>query len=76
MAEVVLFHHVQGLTDGVRSFAEELGAGGHVVHTPDLFDGERPSTIEEGLALTRSIGSEVLDQRADSAVADLPRALV
>ena len=24
MSEVVLFHHVQGLTDGVRSFAEQL----------------------------------------------------
>ena len=28
MAEVVLFHHVQGLTDGVRAFAEELRVGG------------------------------------------------
>jgi hypothetical protein len=28
MAEVVLFHHVQGLTDGVRAFAAELRAGG------------------------------------------------
>ena len=27
MAEVVLFHHVQGLTDGVRAFAAELRAG-------------------------------------------------
>ena len=44
MAEVVLFHHVQGLTDGVRAFADELRAGGHTVHTPDLFDGERPAT--------------------------------
>ena len=24
MTEVVLFHHIQGLTDGVRSFADEL----------------------------------------------------
>jgi hypothetical protein len=31
MAEVVLFHHVQGLTDGVRAFADELRAGGHTV---------------------------------------------
>jgi dienelactone hydrolase len=76
MTEVVLFHHVQGLTDGVQSFAESLRRGGHTVHTPDLFDGERPATIEEGVALTRDIGSEVLDRRADAAVADLPRALV
>jgi dienelactone hydrolase len=76
MAEVVLFHHVQGLTDGVRAFAEELRAGGHTVHTPDLFDGERPETIEDGLALTQSIGDEVLRERANRAVADLPEALV
>ncbi|MEU5947239.1 dienelactone hydrolase family protein [Micromonospora sp. NPDC047465] len=76
MAEVVLFHHVQGLTDGMRAFAEQLRAGGHTVHTPDLFDGERPATLEDGLALTRRIGGEVLDERADRAVADLPGELV
>jgi len=76
MAEVVLFHHVQGLTDGVRAFAEQLRSGGHTVHTPDLFDGKRPATIDEGVAHTRSIGDEVLRGRADRAVADLPEGLV
>lgn len=76
MAEVVLFHHVQGLTDGVRAFAEELRAGGRTVHTPDLFDGERPATIDAGVALLQSIGAEVLRERADRAVADLPEGLV
>jgi dienelactone hydrolase len=76
MAEVVLFHHVQGLTDGVRAFAEELGAGGHIVHTPDLFDGQRPATIDDGIAFTQSIGDEVLGERADRAVAGLPEGLV
>jgi dienelactone hydrolase len=76
MAEVVLFHHVQGLTKGVGAFAEELRAGGHTVHTPDLFDGSRPTSIETGIALTQSIGDEVLRDRADRAVADLPDGLV
>jgi dienelactone hydrolase len=76
MAEVVLFHHVQGLTDGVLAFAEELRVGGHTVHTPDLFDGERPATIDDGIALTGSIGGDVLDERADKAVADMPEGLV
>ena len=76
MAEVVLFHHVQGLTDGMRAFADELRAGGNVVHTPDLFDGERPATIEEGIALTERIGDETLGKRADQVVADLPAGLV
>jgi dienelactone hydrolase len=76
MAAVVLFHHVQGLTDGVHAFAEELRAGGHTVHTPDLFDGERPATIDDGVALTQAIGDETLRERADRVVADLPEGLV
>jgi dienelactone hydrolase len=46
------------------------------VHTPDLFDGQRPASIDDGVAHVRSVGGEVLDQRADRAVADLPEALV
>jgi dienelactone hydrolase len=76
MAEVVLFHHVQGLTDGISAFADELRAGGHTVHTPDLFDGGRPATIDDGIAHTQSIGGDVLDERADRAVAGLPENLV
>ncbi|MBA2774680.1 MAG: dienelactone hydrolase family protein [Nocardioidaceae bacterium] len=76
MAEVVLFHHVQGLTDGIRAFAEELRAGGHTVHTPDLFEGERPATIDDGVAHVKSTGGEVLGQRADAAVAGLPEGVV
>ena len=29
MAEVLLFHHAQGLTPGVRAFADELRAARH-----------------------------------------------
>ena len=76
MAEVVLFHHIQGLTDGVRAFADRLREGGHTVHTPDLFDGELPATIEDGSALTQRIGDEVLAERAGRAVAELPQDLV
>jgi dienelactone hydrolase len=76
MAEVVLFHHVQGLTDGVRAFAEDLRAGGHTVQTPDLFAGEHPVTIDDGVTLTERIGQEVLTKRAEQSVADLPEGLV
>ena len=31
MTEVVLYHHIQGLTEGVRSFADELRQAGHTV---------------------------------------------
>jgi dienelactone hydrolase len=76
MAEVVLFHHVQGLTDGMRAFAERLSAGGHTVHTPDLFGGERPATVDDGIAYVQSVGDEVLGDRADRVVAGLPEDLV
>jgi dienelactone hydrolase len=75
MAEVALFHHVQGLTEGVLAFAEELRSGGHTVHTPDLFDGERPAGIEQGVAFAQSLGDE-LDERADRAMIDLPADVV
>jgi dienelactone hydrolase len=76
MAEVVLFHHVQGLTDGVRAFAEQLRVGGHTVHTPDLFDGERAATVEDGIALVARIGEEAIDARVNEIVAGLPQGLV
>lgn len=76
MARVVLFHHVQGLTDGVEAFAEALRIGGHTVDTPDLFDRARPPSISEGLALVDAIGADVLSQRVEEAVSDLPAELV
>jgi dienelactone hydrolase len=76
MAEVLLFHHVQGLTDGVRAFAEALRDGGHTVHTPDLYDGEQASSVEEGFELKKRIGDDVLEGRIADAVAALPPGLV
>jgi dienelactone hydrolase len=67
MTEVVLYHHVQGLTEGVRSFAEELRQAGHTVHTPDLFDGRRFDTIEEGMAFGREAGFGALAERGVAA---------
>src|SRR4051794_30275163 len=65
MAEVVLFHHVQGLTPGVVAFADELRAAGHTVHTPDLFEGRTFPTLEEGLGHAEEIGfGEVMDRGA------------
>jgi dienelactone hydrolase len=67
MTEVVLYHHVQGLTDGVRAFAEELQQGGHAVHTPDLFDGRTFATIDEGLEFAREAGFSALVERGVAA---------
>src|SRR6266508_1305163 len=63
MTEVVLYHHVQGLTEGVRSFADALRQAGHTVHTPDLFDGRTFDTIEEGMAFAREAGFGALADR-------------
>jgi dienelactone hydrolase len=76
VAEVVLFHHVQGLTPGVEALAESLRAGRHTVHVPDLYDGRTFDSIESGFGYVTEVGQAVLEQRARAAVADLPSALV
>lgn len=76
VAEVVLFHHVQGLTPGVVSFAERLRRAGHIVHTPDLFTGETFANIDDGLAHARKIGFERVMRNAVEAVEGLPTAVV
>lgn len=76
MAEVLLFHHVQGLTDGVRAFADDLRAGGHTVHTPDLFAGHTFDSIDEGFAYLKTLAEGEDDRRVDEAVRPLPDTLV
>ena len=74
MAEVVLYHHVQGLTAGVASFADQLRRAGHTVHTPDLFDGQTFASIEAGMDYGREIGFGVLAERGVAAAEALPSA--
>lgn len=76
MAEVLLFHHAQGLTPGVRAFADELRAAGHTVHTPDLFDGRTFGSIDEGLAFAREVGLDAILERGVRTADDLPAELV
>jgi len=76
MAEIVLFHHAGGLTDGVRSFAQRLRDAGHTVHTPDLFDGRTFDDVAEGVAFAQGAGEGTFARRAADAVADLPTDLV
>jgi dienelactone hydrolase len=76
MAEIVLFHHVQGLTSGVESFADRLREAGHVVHVPDLMDGRTFATLDDGIAYAREVGFETLMARGGAAAEALPRALV
>lgn len=76
MAEVLLFHHVQGLTPGVVAFAGDLRGAGHTVHTPDLFEGRTFATIEAGLAFVRGIGFGEMCDRGVRMAEGLPSGLV
>src|SRR5215470_8664826 len=67
MSEVLLYHHIQGLTDGVQSFADELRQAGHTVHTPDMFEGRHFETIDDGMAFARDAGFGALADRGVAA---------
>src|SRR5262245_14010129 len=76
MAEIVLFHHAQGLTPGVVAFADRLRAAGHQVHTPDLYEGNTFPTLDEGMTYARSVGFENLLDAGVAAGEALPAGLV
>ena len=76
MAQLVLFHHAQGLTSGVLAFAEEIRATGHVVHTPDLYEGKTFDSIDEGVANAKAVGFGTILERGQAAAESLPNALV
>src|SRR5919109_4014419 len=76
MAEVVLFHHVHGLTDGCLAFADELRAAGHVVHAPDLYGGKTFTDRDEGMAYAREVGFDTIVERGRLAAEGLPDELV
>ena len=76
MADVLLFHHAQGLTPGIVSFADELRAAGHTVRTPDLFGGRTFGSIDEGMAHINAEGFDALRARGVRLADDLPDGLV
>ena len=76
MVQVVLFHHIQGLTPGVEAFADALRRAGHEVQTPDMFEGNTFASIEEGMEYAEEHGFGVLAQRGVDAVEGMPQGLV
>jgi dienelactone hydrolase len=76
LAEVLVFHHALGQTEGLASFADELRQAGHTVHTPDLFEGRTFASIEEGMAHVEELGFGEVMARGERAAADLPAELV
>ena len=60
LAELLLFHHAQGLTPRRLAFADELSAAGHVVHAPDLYDGNTFIELADGVGYAEQVGFDTI----------------
>ena len=76
MAEVLLFHHAQGLTPGVAAFADRLREAGHTVHLPDLYDGRTFDDLESGVGYAQEVGFGTVLDRGVRAADGLPAGVV
>ncbi len=76
MAEILFFHHAQGLTQGCLFLAEDLRSAGHVVHTPDLYDGNTFKDLNEGVAYAKKVGFGTIGERGEAVADALPKELV
>ncbi|MFF7440549.1 dienelactone hydrolase family protein [Streptomyces sp. NPDC008122] len=76
MAEVLLFHHALGLTEGVGAFADGLRRAGHTVHVPDLYEGRTFEDLEAGGGYAREVGFDTITARGERAAEGLPEDVV
>jgi dienelactone hydrolase len=76
VAELLLFHHAQGLTAGCLAFADALRAAGHVVHAPDLYEGRTFATLADGVGHADEVGFDTIIERGRLAAEPLPSDLV
>lgn len=76
MATLVVFHHAQGLTDGVKAFADGLREAGHDVTVPDLYRGATFGTVDEGVAHAESLGFDRIIADGVAAADAVPAATV
>ncbi len=76
VAELLLFHHAHGPTEGFLTFADELRAAGHVVHAPDLYDGNTFAELADGVAYAKQVGFDVIIERGTAAAEGLPAEIV
>jgi dienelactone hydrolase len=76
MTEILLFHHAQGQTPGFLAFADELRVAGHVVHSPDLYDGKTFTDLDEGVGYAKQVGFATIAERGRRAADGLPNKLV
>lgn len=76
MTQVIVFHHAQGLTDGIEDFAHQLRGAGHLVSTPDLYYGATFDTLAEGLAHVEDVGLGAILERGRLAAESVPEGAV
>ena len=76
MTQVLLFHHVLGLTPGVQAIAAALRGAGHTVHTPDFFEGRTFGSLDDGFAALKAKGPDARDVWADEVAGALPEDIV
>ena len=77
MTELILFHHALGVTDGVHAFADDVRAGGHTVHVPDLYEGRTFADVASGVRhAAQEVGFETIIARGRQAAAKLPDDIV
>ncbi len=76
MIVILLFHHAQGLTDGVIELADRLRGQGHVVHTPDLYEGRRFDDLDAGVGHAEEVGFGTIIERGVASAEALPTDLV
>jgi dienelactone hydrolase len=76
VADVLLFHHSQGLTPGVQAFADRLRAAGHLVIVPDYYDGRTFDSIEAGVAHAEVQGFTNVIDKAIAAAEPIPSPIV
>lgn len=76
MTDIIVFHHAQGLTDGVREFADQLRAAGHDVTVPGLYKGKTLGTLKEGVAYAEQVGFDTVIERGRRAAEGLPTEIV
>lgn len=74
--EVVVYHSAYGLRPAIIEFAARLRAAGHVVHTPDLYNGEVFSDRNDAIRKIQELGFDRLLERAVAAVERLPHDLL
>jgi len=76
MTDVILFHHAQGLTVGVREFADRLRAAGHRVTVPDLYEGATFDALDDGVGYAGQVGFDTIIERGRLAAEQLPNEIV